>query len=232
MGYILLILLSILAIYVLILNIGAVSKNKYEALKNVCTALFVFSILRYVTLIAYGDHLELDTLMKLRYFYFATSIGLTLPTASAVWYITPLYRERIKYPYYLLCFLPWILFYTYVIVRQPTQIIQGASYGYELALVDPFPLYLSIVQGSFVVIIIILSIIGLVKYKNIQLRVQYIVIILAQIALTLDGIGYYRTGSRLFPPFTASEILGFLAVYYAFKVPMMEIKGISNRQGM
>lgn len=227
-GYFLLISLCLLAIYILFLNIKAVSDNKYLILKNVCTVLFAFSMLRYGTLIAYGDHLELSTLIKLRYFYFATSIGLTMSTASVVWYITPMYRERIKYPYYLLCFLPWILFYVYVIVKQPTEIVQGISYGYQLQLIDSFPLYLSVVQGSFIVIMLILCTIGLVRYKNIQLRVQYIVIILAQIALTLDGIGYYRTGMRLFPPFTASEILGFSAVYYGFKIPMMDIKGIAN----
>lgn len=227
-GYFLLISLCLLAIYILFLNINAVSDNKYLMLKNVCTVLFAFSMLRYGTLIAYGDHLELSTLMKLRYFYFATSIGLTIPTASVIWYITPMYRAHIKYPYYLLCFLPWILFYTYVIVRQPTEVVQGVSYGYQLQLTGSFPLYLSIVQGSFIMIMVILCMIGLVRYKNIQLRVQYIVIILAQIALTLDGIGYYRMGTKLFPPFTASEILGFLAVYYSLKVPMMEIKGIAN----
>ena len=227
-GYFLLIVLSILGGYVLVLNISVLKENKFTVLRSVCTALFIFSISRYLTLIAYGDHLALTTLMKLRYFYFATSIGLTVPTASAVWYITPLYRQRIKYPYYLLCFLPWILFYTYLITRQPTKIVQGATYGYTLQLTGSFPLYLSIAQGSFVTVIIILSIIGLVRYKNIQLRAEYIVIILAQLTLVLDGLGYYIGGVRLFPPFTASEILGFAAVYYCFKVPILEIKGIAS----
>lgn len=227
-GYFLLISLCLLAIYVLFLNLSAISNNRYPILKKVCTILFLFSILRYGTLIAYGDHLELEALMKLRYFYFATSIGLTIPTASVVWYITPMYRQKIRYPYYVLCFLPWIVFYIYLIVSQPTQIVQGSSYGYQLELVKPFPLYLSIAQGSFVTVIIILCIIGFVRYKNVQLRVQYIALILAQIALALDGITFNRTGTKLFPPFTATEILGFLAVYYGFKVPIIEIKGIKN----
>lgn len=227
-GYFLLISLCLLAIYVLFLNLSAVSNNKYRALKNVCTILFLFSILRYGTLIAYGDHLSLEALMRLRYFYFATSIGLTIPTASVIWYITPMYRHKIKYPYYVLCFTPWILFYTYVIIGQPTEIVQGMQYGYQLQLIDAFPLYLSIVQGSFIVIMIVLCIIGFVRYKNIQLRVQYVALILAQIVLTLDGISFSRTSIKLFPPFTASEILGFLAVYYGFKEPIIEINGIKN----
>ncbi|WP_054738511.1 hypothetical protein [Cellulosilyticum ruminicola] len=227
-GYFLLIVLCVLGIYVLLLNLSVIKGNKFTVLRQVCSILLIFSITRYMTLVAYGDHLEFSTLMKLRYFYFATSIGLTIPTASALWYITPLYREKIKYPYYLLCFLPWILFYTYLIVRQPTQIIQGSRYGYVLQLTGSFPLYLSIVQGSFIAVIIVLSIIGLVRYKNIQLRVEYIILILAQITLILDGLGYYIGGARVFPSFTASEILGFAAIYYTFKVPIIEIKGIQS----
>ena len=229
-GYILLILICILAIYIIYLNLTVIGANHYKLLRNICIILFLFSTLRYITLIAYGDHLNLKALMGLRYFYFATSIGLTLPTASAVWYITPLYRQKIKYPTYILCFLPWIIFYLYLIIVQPTQIVQGANYGYILSLRDPFSLYLSIAQGSFITVMIILCIIGLVKYKNIQLRVQYIVLILAQIGLTLDGIGYYLGGDKLFPPFTITEALGFLAIYYVFKVPIIEIKGIQNAE--
>ena len=229
-GYFLLISICLLAIYILFLNLSVISNNNYRFLKNLCIGLFLFSILRYATLIAYGDHLEQEVLMRLRYFYFATSIGLTLPTASAVWYITPLYREKIKYPYYILCFLPWIIFYIFLIVRQPTAIVQGANYGYVLELTGNFPLYLSIAQGSFITIIIILCIIGLVRYKNVQLRVQYIVMILAQVALTLDGIGYSVPGNKFFPPFTITEVLGFLAVYYAFKAPIIEVRGIQNNK--
>lgn len=228
-GYILLIGLCILAIYVLILNLKVISSNRYTLLKVVCTLLFVFSILRYLTLIVYGDKPTYDQLVALRYFYFATSIGLTLPTAAAVWYVTPLYRGKIKYPYYLVFFLPWIIFYLKLILTQPTHIVQGSRFGYVLELVEPYPIYLSVAQGSFVMIMVVLALIGILKYRSIQIRVQLFVIIVAQMMLTLDGLSYLFEGITTIPPFTVSEIAGFLAVYYAFKVRLIEVKGIKNK---
>jgi hypothetical protein len=228
-GYILLIGLCIIAVGVLVLNIGAVLHNRYLTLKLVCILLFVFSMFRYFTLIVYGDFPTYDQLMALRYFYLASSIGLTIPTVSALWYITPLYREKIGYKQYLLFFTPWIIFYGYVIITQPTEIVQGESFGYALELTGRFPIYLSIAQSAMIAVIIILSGIGLVKYKNLQLRVQYIIIILAQITLFLDGLSYFVEIPRTFPRFTVSEVFGFLAVLYAFSTKMIEDKGIRNK---
>lgn len=222
--YLLLIAICIIAIGVLMLNIAAVNKNPYKLLKVVCISLFAFSMMRYLTLIVYGDKPTLAQLEALRYFYLATSIGLTIPTASAVWYITPLYNKKISYGRYLLLFTPWILFYLFVIVTQPTEIKMAPNFGYTLELTGKFPLYLSIAQGSFVIIIILLCLIGLFKYKNAYLRSQYFVIIIAQILLTLDGLSYYRPMLSVFPPFTVTEVFGFLATYYAFRHKNLEIK--------
>lgn len=228
-GYILLIGVCIIAVGVLVLNIGAVLHNRYLMLKIVCIILFVFSMLRYFTLIVYGDFPTYQQLMTLRYFYLASSIGLTIPTVSALWYIVPLYRESIAYKHYLLFFTPWIIFYGYVIITQPTEIVQGASFGYALELTGRFPIYLSIAQSAMIAVIIILSVIGIVKYKNLQLRVQLIVIIIAQLTLLLDGLSYFIEVPRTFPRFTVSEIFGFLAIFYAFSVKMIEHKGIMNK---
>lgn len=229
-GYAVLIGLCVLALYVLFCNILAIKEVKYQDLKNVCIGLFIFSMTRYIALIIYGDHASMETLNLLRYFYFATSIGLTLPTASAVWYVTPLYREKVSYLKYLACFLPWILFYVFVIFAQPTSIEPGPYFGYTLALTGNFSHYLAIVQGSFVTVIIILSIIGIIKYKNVQMRVQYVIIILAQIVLAIDGILQGRDIRTAVPPFTLSEIIGFWAVYEVFKMKHIEVKGLSNTQ--
>lgn len=228
MGYPLLMALCFIGIYVLILCIKAISNNRYKLLHSICIVLFGFTILRYLTLIVYGNHPTMDQLEAVRYFYFASSIGLTIPTVLAVWYISPFLRSRIQLPYYLACFTPWILFDLYLILRQPTKIQQGKSYGYVLRLVEPFNRYLSVVQGSLVVIICLLCLIGLVKYGHVQMRVQYSIIILAQLILVLDGMTAYKEMVQTIPPFTVSEIGGFLAVYYAFKLPIIEIKGIKN----
>jgi len=192
--------------------------------KWVCGFLFVFTMFRYFTLIVYGDSASYYQMMRLRYFYFASSIGLTLTTASAIWYITPLYRKQISYGKYLAFFTPWIIFYSYIILVQPTRIVQGKKFGYTLELIGSYPLYLSIAQGSFVAIMIILCVIGMIKYKHLQLRTQLFVIIMAQIVLILDGLTYWTQLLPTLPPFTVSEILGFLAVLYGFSNKMIEIK--------
>lgn len=228
-GYMILISICMIAVCVLLLNISAVLSNKYRGLKIVCVFLFIFSMMRYFTLIVYGDSPAYDQLMVLRYFYLASSIGLTIPTVSAIWYITPLYRDKISYLRYLLFFMPWTMFYLYLIIAQPTNITQGDSFGYTLNLIGKYPIYLSIAQGSLIGIIILLSSIGIFKYKNIQLRAQLIIIIIAQITLLLDGLTYFFKILHTFPVFTVSEVFGFLAVLYAFSHKMIEVKGIANR---
>lgn len=213
--YGMLIVICIVAIIVLLINIGVVAKNEEKVLKWVCIGLFAFSMTRYLTLIVYGDHPTTLQLETLKYFYLATSIGLTIPFASAVWYISPYLREKIGYPIYLLFFTPFIVFYLYVLITQPTQIVKGESFGYVLELTGKFPLYLSIVQGTFVVIMVSLCGVGWLMYKNSYLRSQYNILILALVVLTLDGLGYFIDILAFFPPFTISEVFGFLAILYA-----------------
>lgn len=222
--YLVLIIICIIALIVLALDIGVVNKNTNQLLKIVCIVLFSFSMLRYLTLIVYGDSPTLGQLDKLRYFYLASSIGLTIPTASAVWYITPHLRNKVSYGKYLLFFLPWIIFYLYVIITQPTQIVLSDTYGYKLILTGKFPLYLSIAQGSFVAIIIILCLIGIFKYKNEYLRSQYFVLIGAQILLALDGLTYLVPTTTTIPPFTLTEVFGFIAIFYAFYAKPLDVK--------
>ena len=228
-GYIMLIIICLAALGILVLNIGAVLQNKYLLLRMVCIVLFTFTMFRYFTLIVYGDVPTYGQLMALRYFYLASSIGLTIPTVSALWYITPIYRERINYFYYLIFFTPWIIFYLFLIITQPTAISQGDGYGYVLELTGKYPLYLGVAQSSFIAIVMLLCIYGIIKYKNMQLRAQYIIIMLAQVILFLDGLSYFVKILKVFPPFTVSEVFGFLAVYYAFKQKVLEIRGIKNQ---
>lgn len=227
-NYAILIILCLIALYSLFLNLKVIGENPFLMLRLICTLLFIYSATRYITLMFYRDTPNYSQLMALRYFYFATSIGLTGTTLSAVWYATPLYREKVKYPYMLLGFLPWALFYLYIILKQPTRIIKSEGMGYELMLTGQFPIYLSVAQGSFVIIILILCLIGIWRYKNVQMRVQLGIIVLAQLVLTIDGLSYYTGTLCTIPPFTLSEAFGFFAVYYILSSPIKEIKGITN----
>ncbi len=215
-NYVLLIGICLVAIIVLMINIGVVNKRDPKIMRWVCIVLFAFSMTRYFTLIVYGDAPTLAQLESLRYFYLATSIGLTMTTAAAVWYISPYIKDNLAYPIYLASFLPFIVFYLFVIITQPTEIRLGETYGYTLELVGRYPIYLAIVQSAFTLIMLVLCAIGLVKYKNAELRSRYWMIILAQVLLTLDGLSFFKPRLGFFPPFTVTEIFGFLAILYAF----------------
>ena len=223
-GYLVLIGICILAIIVLLFDIGVVNKVHNNLLRYVCIGLFIFSITRYLTLIVYGDSPTLGQLSNLRYFYFASSIGLTIPTATAIWYITPHLRNKINYGKYLLFFAPWILFYGYIIFAQPTQVVLSDTYGYKLVLTGDFTKYLSVMQGSFVAIMLLLCIWGILKYKNEYLRSQYFVIIAGQVLLVLDGISQIQQRVTTIPPFTLTEVFGFVAIFYAFYARPLDYK--------
>lgn len=216
--YVFWITLCIVALIVLMIDIGYVSKKDVLLMKWVCIVLFAFSMLRYLTLMIYGNHPTLGQLEVLKPLYFATSIGLTIPMASTIWFISPYLREKWTYLKYLLFFMPWIIFYCIFILTAPAQIQLGQNIGYTLVLTGKFPLYLSLAQGSFVTIIIILCMIGFFKYKNEYLRSAYMIMIGACILLTIDGLGYFISLTNWIPPFTITEIGGFLSIAYALSL--------------
>lgn len=221
-----LVIVCSVAIIVLMINLVVMNvRREYPIMKWLCMVLFAFSMTRYLTLIVYGDSPSLSQMEVLRYFYFATAIGLTIPFASAVWYITPHLREKVVYLKYLLFFVPWVAFYLYVIIAQPTAIVMGKNYGYDLVLTGKFPLYLGIVQGSFVAVMFILCVSGYLKYKHSQLRSQYILLIIALIALLIDGVSFYIPVRNVVPAFTVSEVFGFVAILYAYAKKPLRIRG-------
>ncbi|OOB80137.1 MAG: hypothetical protein BEN19_06480 [Epulopiscium sp. Nuni2H_MBin003] len=225
MSYFVLCLICLLAVGVLLANILVTNKIPYIGFKWVLIGLFSFSMLRYFTLMVYYDTPSLSQLEVLRYFYLATSIGLTISTALTIWYITPHFRQKISEWKYLLFFSPWIIFYLYILITQPTDIVKSPNFGYSLVLIDNFNKYLSIAQGSFVIVIIILCFMGLATYKHPTLRSQYIFLIFAQLVLTFDGLSIIKgINTRLLVPFTLTEIIGFIAIWYALKEKPLDMK--------
>lgn len=229
MGYQILNLCCLVGLFTVMLNIVALGKNFYPLLKVIGSVLVSFTALRYITLMMYGGSAGYSLLSTLRYFYLGSSIGITMLTVSAIWYVIPCYREKINYPYFLACFIPWILFYVYIIMKQPTEIVQGSRYGYQLILIGKFPFYLSVAQGSFVVVILALCSIGIISYKHLQIRTQLFLIILAQLLLTLDGLNYIKEDRIIFPPFTITESFALLTTYYAFSKTVRVIHALKNQ---
>ena len=188
--------------------------------KNIAQFLLSFTALRYVTLIIYAYSTSLKIIQFLRYFYFASSMGVTMLTAFGVWSILPFIRKHLQLKTYLACFLPWDFFYLYLIITQPNKLIQSEAYGYELVLTPIFSKYLSIVQGSFITIIVILCLVGCLRYRHLQIRVQLILIILAQGLLTLDGIFSGTQMLSLVKYFTLTEAFAIWVVDYAWSHPI------------
>ncbi|OOB79013.1 MAG: hypothetical protein ATN33_07920 [Epulopiscium sp. Nele67-Bin001] len=216
MSYFTLMVMCIVAVVVLMMNIVIANRLRNPGLKWLLTGLFTFAMLRYFTLIIYGDSPSLVQLQGLQRFYLSTTLSLSATTALAIWYITPHFREKITYGGFLAFFLPWIAFFSYVIVTQPTEIVMGESFGYELAILEPFQTYFSLAQGAYVAIVILICLNCLLFYKHPVLRSQYLFLIIAQLGLTFDGLSVvYNIETRLFHPFIVTEIVAFLAVYYA-----------------
>lgn len=220
----LLIGVCIVAVIMIGYNVKAIGSVENKEIKIIGNLLLIFTSLRYITLGIYRLSYNLALLNDIRYFYYASSIGITLLTALAVWNVIPFFKERIQPMNYLLCFLPWVIFYSYLILKQPTQIVENKSFGYELVLMLPFNHYLSLVQGSFVAVIILLCIIGIVGYKHLQIRIALWVISLAQGLLVLDGMNVSSIGHHFFRLFTVTEVFALWTVYYAFSHTVKIIK--------
>ena len=216
---------ALLALGAIMMNLIAVKKLHKQQLKRITSSLLLFTMLRYITLMIYGGAPSLQALQAARYFYFASSLGLTMTTVLAIWYAMPCLREKFSASQVVLFFSPWILFYLYVIIGQPTEIVRGRSYGYVLTLTGRWPMYLSIAQGSLIVIIVLVCIYGIMRYKHLQIRVQLFFIVCAQVLLALDGMSYRLSTMQVFPPFTLSEAFGFAATYYTFGHALRAIGG-------
>lgn len=214
----------IVALMLIGYNIKALGDVENQQVKIIGSLLLSFTSLRYITLLIYGFSYDLGLLNTVRYFYYASSIGITLSTALALWYVLPFLKERIQPVVYLLFFSPWIIFYVYLILKQPTQIVENPLFGYELMLVPSFTRYLSIAQGSIISIFVLICIIGIIGYKHLQIRITLFMVILAQLLLVLDGIGSARAAHYFFRLFTVTEAFALWTICYAFSHTLKTIK--------
>jgi hypothetical protein len=208
--------INILCLVVVGLNSRQIQTNPYLFIRIICTSLFLFTGLRYITLILYGIGVSKTVLERTAYFYFASSIGITIPSALTIWYMTPMYQEKIKGWMLFLILVPFTIFYITLILLQPTKIVLRSSFGYQLQLIPPWPMYLSIVQGIFTLLILSSCIYGICFYKNHRLTSQYLLFVLVYILTTIDGISMIFSSHRLIEPFTVSELFAFLAILYGF----------------
>lgn len=223
MGKMLLLITCVIGFGVMAWSMKGLYLTNEKDLFNIGSILIMAMALRYITLVVYALATSPLIIESLRYFYYASSIGLTMLTVCGIWFIIPFWNQRFKVSQMILFFLPWISFYIYLILKQPTWLVGGTAYGYELILIPPFNRYLAIVQGSFITVIAILAIIGLIRYKHLQIRIQLAILLLAQGLLVIDGIYSGKEVLLLFKLFTVSEIFGLWTIGYAFWHPMRRL---------
>ncbi|MBM7684721.1 hypothetical protein [Defluviitalea raffinosedens] len=201
---------------IVILNIMQIKNHPNRVLRSICLILFTFTGLRYVALIVFRLNLDMNFLKFFSYFYYASSIGLTIPTIFALWYIIPAFRERIKEWTVLTLSAPFSFFYLYLIYLQPVQIIKHDGFGYRLQLLAPWNRWLSIVQGIVTLIVFGMCFYGFRRYKYKFPRSQYLLFILGYVLTTIDGLCMLFNSVYPIEPFIFSEAFILIAILYAF----------------
>jgi hypothetical protein len=216
LGAILQIAICLVAIFVIMTVIKNVNEIPLKAFKIMCMACLAFSLTRYLTLICYTYVTHLAQLNALRYFYFATLIGLTFLSLLALWFISPFLRDRISCVKFMTWFLPCFLIYLLVILGAP-KTLDITAIGYRLVLNDTVLKYVVILEILIKLCIFVIGGLGFLKYKNPLIRTRYTLLLVIQIPLILDGLSVFLPLQGLFVPFTVSEVLAFLGLSYILK---------------
>lgn len=182
-------------------------------LKWLLIATGVFVISRYVTMALFTLPNAPEHFRWLRHCWYATSVGLTLPSIMA---IDQLLRHPAWSPKKLLVwFSPFlaadaavILFASPLIPEhvEPWSPVLGRGWGWLL----------SIVQSVFVVGFISLCVLLMRKIPSRPIRMALLALTVGQAYLGVDGL-LLAMGKWYFRPFLYSEMLTLLAIWYAYE---------------
>ncbi len=174
----------------------------------------LFSMSRYLTLALFTTPGAPDRFWPLRHCWFATSIGLTLPSIFAV---DQLVRHPAMTPKKLLTwFSPWLVAYATLILFGRSTVVPDRFVGWTLKLQPGWQWFLSIVQALFIGCFIMLSVQIFRKVPSWTIRHALLWLIAAQLYLGFDGL-LNALGRWYFRPFLYSEMIAFLALWYAFE---------------
>ena len=175
------------------------------------TGLFVIS--RYGTMLLFTLHDAPRIVWGLRHCWFATSIGLTLPSVMA---IDQLVRHPAMSPLKLLrAFAPFLVIYSAVILfgamtPQPDLVI-----GWTPQLSRGWQWLLGGVQTVFVVGFVGICLVLMRKLPSSPIRGALLALTLAHLYLGFDGV-LLALGKWYFRPFLFSELFALLAIWHAY----------------
>ena len=176
------------------------------------SGLFVMS--RYLTLALFTTPEAPRYFLSLRPCWFATSVGLTLPSVCA---LDQLLRHPAMTPKKLLVwFSPFLIVYGVVLLFADATPVPDRVVGWMLRLGNGWQILLALAQGVFVLGFIGLSLVLMRKIPSTPIRLALIGLVVGQGYLGLDGV-LLALGRWYFRPFLYSEMLMLLALWHAYE---------------
>ena len=176
------------------------------------SGLFVMS--RYVTMALFTANDAPRYFSALRPCWFATSVGLTLPSIFA---IDQLVRHPAMTPKKLLVwFSPFLAVYGLLLLFADVTMEPDRVAGWMPRLTSGWRLLLSVTQGAFVLGFIGISLMLMRKIPSTPIRLALLGLAAAHAYLGVDGL-LLALGRWYVRPFLYSEILTLLALWHAYE---------------
>ncbi|MBI4003930.1 MAG: hypothetical protein HY353_02815 [Candidatus Omnitrophica bacterium] len=174
----------------------------------------VFVMSRYATMALFTATEAPRHFLALRPCWFATSIGLTLPSVFA---LDQLLRHPAMTPRKLLIwFSPFLAVYGLVLLFAGVTLVPDRLVGWALHLGSGWQVLLSLTQGVFVIGFIGISVMLMRKIPAAPIRLALLGLAAGQAYLGLDGL-LQALGRWYFRPFLYSEMLMLLALWHAYE---------------
>ncbi len=169
---------------------------------------------RYITMALFTSFDAPQRLWSLRHCWFATSVGLTLPSVFA---IDQLVRHPAMSPKKLLrWFSPFLVAYGCVILFAPMTVEPDRVSGWTPHLAGNWQRLLGLVQGTFVISFISICVLFIRKIPSRPIQTALAGLLVAHLYLGVDGL-LLVCGRWYFRPFLYSEMLTLLAIWYAYE---------------
>ena len=169
---------------------------------------------RYVTLALFTATDAPRYFSALRPCWFATSFGLTFPSACA---LDQLLRHPAMTPKKLLVwFSPFLAVYGLMLLFAGVTLAPDRLMGWTLHLGTGWQILLATTQGAFVLGFIGISLMLMSKIPSTTIRLALLGLAAGQAYLGLDGL-LLALGRWYFRPFLYSEMLMLLALWHAFE---------------
>jgi len=203
-----------LASGVTLLSLTAYRHLSPRWLKWLLVAVGCYTLSRYITMALFATSPDPQRIGFLRPCYFATSIGLTLPSVFAV---DQLLRHPAMSPKKLLgWYSPFLVASLVAILWSSPTFVPDRVMGWTLRLSAGWRWWVSLLHAAFIILFIGMGLTIFRKVPFAQIRVALLGLMVSQGALGLDGL-LVMCGVWYFRPFLYTEMLALIALWYAYE---------------